>query len=158
MVRNQDPANIIPAVGEGKRGAAGRLGYLLRQASHAWHQRMDHAFAGLGVTPPQFLVLTMIANYPGLSGADLARLTFLTPQTVSLIVANLARDGAIVRQPHQVHGRIKQLGLTPAGRKLLARSREGAHEIEQTLLAGLSTADKQTIRGWLVRVALSGSG
>jgi len=145
----------VPKVGEGKRGAAGRLGYLLRQASHAWRQRMDRAFVGLGVTPPQFLVLTMIANYPGLSGADLARLTFLTPQTVSVIVANLVRGGAIVRRRHNIHGRIQHLDLTPSGRALLARSRARAHAIERTLLAGLSVGEERTIRAWLVRVALA---
>jgi len=147
----------VPAAGEGKRGEAGRLGYLLRQASHAVRQRMERSLGEIGVTPPQFLVLTMIASYPGASGADMARLTFLTPQTVSLIVANLERAGAIARRPHQVHGRIQHLDLTEAGSALLAQARERAHAIEATLLAGMDAAEERIIRAWLVRVALVGT-
>ena len=59
---------------------------------------MERALAELGVTPPQFVVLTMLRAYPGLSGADLARVALLTPQTVGVIIRNLERDGAI-RKP-----------------------------------------------------------
>lgn len=150
-------AKAVPEIGEGKRGESGRLGYLLRQAHHVVRQRMERSLTEIGVTPPQFLVMTMIANYPGASGADLARLTFLTPQTVSLIVGNLERAGAITRRPHAVHGRIQMLELTEEGRALLARARDRAHAIEATLLAGTSGEEERVVRAWLVRVALAGS-
>jgi len=71
------------------------------------------------VTSPQIAMLTMLNAYPGLSGADVARLTFLTPQTVGVIIRNLARDGAIAMTPHPVHGRIQQWTLTQRGTTLL---------------------------------------
>ena len=77
-----------PPVGEGKRGVEGYLGYLLRQAANTHQTRADRALSDLAITSPQFAVLTMLAAYPGQSGADIARLTLLTPQTVSVIVAN----------------------------------------------------------------------
>ena len=88
---NDTPRNSpsIPEPGQGKRGEEGYLGYLLRQASAAQRLRMERAMADVDVTLPQFLVLTMLRAYPGISNADLARLTMLTPQTVSVIVANL---------------------------------------------------------------------
>ena len=148
-------AMAVPEIGEGKRGEAGRLGYLLRQANHVVRQRMERSLAEIGVTPPQFLVMTMVANYPGASGADLARLTFLTPQTVSLIVSNLERGGAVARRPHAVHGRIQMLELTEEGQTLLARARELAHAIEAALLAGTDAEEERVVRAWLVRVALA---
>lgn len=147
----------VPEPGEGKRGEAGYLGYLLRQAAGAHRVRMERALAGLGVTPPQFLVLTMLAAYPGHSNADLARLALLTPQTVSVIVANLARGGAITRRPHAVHGRIQHLELTDSGRALLAACRTRAHALERELAAGLGAAEEKTVRRWLVAVA-TGAG
>ena len=83
------------APGEGKRGPEGHLGYLVRQASVAVRAAMEKVLADIEITPPQFAVLTMIVSYPGVSGADLARLTFLTPQTINVIVRNLERTGAI---------------------------------------------------------------
>ena len=87
MRRKTTPAiaPAIPRPGEAKRGPEGHLGYLLRQASAAFRGATDRALAQLGVTTPQFGVLTMIVAYPGLSGADLARLSFLTPQTINVM-------------------------------------------------------------------------
>ena len=39
----------------------------------------NRALDDLGVTGPQFVVLTLVGAYPGLSNADLARLSHLTP-------------------------------------------------------------------------------
>ena len=143
----------IPNVGEGKRGEAGHLGYLLRQASLAWRARMEHALVEFAVTPPQFAALTMIGAYPGLSSADLARLSLLTPATIAGIVANLKRAGAIVARPHPVHGRILQLALTAKGKALLARCKRRVYALEAELAADMSEADERAVRRWLARVA-----
>jgi DNA-binding MarR family transcriptional regulator len=144
----------IPAIGEGKRGEQGHIGYLLRQAAAAHRIRMEQALRDTGVTVPQFLVLTMIAAYPGVSGADLARLSLLTPQTMSVIVANLERDGMVLRQPHAEHGRIQLIGITEAGKKFLTGCKAAVAEAEAGLLDGLSAAEERAVRKWLVLVAL----
>ena len=149
------PSNSLPRAGEGKRGEEGYLGYLLRQAGAAHRLRMERALAEIGATPPQFLVLTMLAAYRGASNADVARLAMLTPQTVSVIVANLLRAGALARRPHEIHGRIHHLDLTEAGLKLLKACRERAHAIERELTQGLSPREEKAVRRWLVSVAMS---
>lgn len=143
----------IPAPGEGKRGEAGHIGYLLRQAGAAQRLRMERALADLGITPPQFVVLTMLAAYPGISGADLARLAVLTPQTVSVIVANLERSGAIERRPHPVHGRIQQIEVTGAGETLLKQCRARVKKLEAQMTEGFTPDEEQVIRRWLARLA-----
>ena len=152
-MRKPNSTSRLPEPGEGKRGEAGYLGYLLRQAAGAYRLRMERALADLEVTPPQFLVLTMLAAYPGHSNADLARIALLTPQTVSVIVANLERMGAVARRPHAIHGRIQHLELSESGRALLAKCRARAHAVERDLIAGLSSSEEQAMRRWLVRVA-----
>lgn len=146
--------SAVPGPGEGKRGESGHLGYLLRQAGAANRLRMERALADLNVTPPQFVVLTMLGAYPGLSGADLARLALLTPQTVSVIVGNLEKAGHIERAPHPVHGRIQTIALTKQGKALLGQCRERVMVNEARLAAGLSAQEEQLIRRWLVAVAV----
>ncbi len=143
----------IPRPGEGKRGPEGHLGYLLRQASVSFRGATDRALADLAVTSPQFGVLTMIAAYPGASGADLARLTFLTPQTINVIVRNLEKAGAIAKTAHAEHGRILQLGLTPKGRDLLRRCRARIMQIEGQIGALLGREEAKAVRLWLSAVA-----
>jgi DNA-binding MarR family transcriptional regulator len=145
--------NMIPEPGEGKRGKNGHLGYLLRQAAAGFRQRLDEALSDLNMTPPQFAVLTMISAYPGHSGADLARVALLTPQTLSLIIANLERAGAITRRPHPVHGRIQQLDLSKHGRALLGKARVRVQKLEADILRDLSPREEETIRSWLVGLA-----
>ncbi|WP_312015674.1 MarR family transcriptional regulator [Bradyrhizobium liaoningense] len=109
--------------------------------------------AEVEVTPPQFSVMTMLAAYPGHSNADLARLALLTPQTVTVIVANLERTGAVSRHAHAVHGRIQHLELTESGHALLRKCRALVHDLEDSLTRGLAENETQTIRRWLARVA-----
>lgn len=142
-----------PLPGEGKRGEEGYFGYLLRQAAGASRLTLERALADLGATPPQFVVLTMLKAYPGLSGADLARVALLTPQTVGVIIRNLERDGAIRMTPHPVHGRVLQWTLTRRGLTLLEKCRRHALALERRLAAGLNPKAQATVRRWLARIA-----
>ncbi len=142
-----------PPPGQGKRGEQGYLAYLLRQAQAAARLAMERTLADLGVTPPQFVVLTMLRAYPGLSGADLARVALLTPQTVGVIIRNLERDGAIGKAPHPIHGRVLQWRLTRRGETRLDKCRRRAQNIERRLMAGLPKQAQATIRRWLARIA-----
>lgn len=153
--KNENSARPVPATGEGMRGEKGHLPYLLTQANAAVRLALERAFADLDVTVPQFSVLTMIDAYPGVSGAELARLTLLTPQTINLIVKNLARDGLITKTPDDVHGRVIRIETTARGRQLRLKCRARADEIEKLLVDGLSNTEQRTIRRWLVRVTQS---
>jgi len=143
-----------PPPGRGKRGEKGHLGYLLRQAQAATRLTLERALADFGVTPPQFAVLTMLRAYPGLSGADLARVALLTPQTVGVIIRNLERDGAIRKTPHPVHGRVLQWTLTRRGSRLLEKCRRHVVALERRLAAGLTARAQLTIRRWLSKIAI----
>jgi DNA-binding MarR family transcriptional regulator len=142
-----------PPAGQGKRGEQGYLTYLLRQAQAATRLTLERALADLGVTPPQFAVLTMLRAYPGLSGADLARVALLTPQTVGVIIRNLERSGAIRKTPHPVHGRVLQWTLTRRGGTLLEQCRRPVRALERRLMAGLGAKAQATVRRWLSKIA-----
>jgi DNA-binding MarR family transcriptional regulator len=142
-----------PPPGQGKRGEQGHLAYLLRQAQAAARLTLERRLADLGITPPQFAVLTMLRAYPGLSGADLARVALLTPQTVGVIIRNLERDGAIRKTPHPVHGRVLQWTLTRRGGTLLEQCRRPVQALERRLVAGLGAKAQVTVRRWLSKIA-----
>jgi len=149
----QAPA-AIPPPGQGKRGPEGYFAYLLRQAAAAARLSVERALADIGTTQPQFMVLTMLDAYPGASGAEIARLVQLTPQTVNLIIRTLERSGAVAKAAHPAHGRVLQLTLTEPGRALLAASKARAGAVNPLLAEGLSPEQEAVIRAWLVRVAV----
>lgn len=148
------PTPSFPRAGEGKRGQTGHLAYLLRQATGVVRLRMERSLADLEVTTAQFVVLTMVDAYPNASGADVARLALLTPQTVHGITSNLLRAGLIDRAPSTVHGRVQTLALTTSGQKLLTESKARVACLEQSLAADLTSQEEETIRKWLVRLIL----
>ena len=143
----------VPNPGEGRRGASGHLGYLLRQAQSAFRQAGDEALAELALTLPQFSLLTLIGAYEPVSGAALARLSVATPQTVDAVLKNLARAGLVARSPDPEHGRILRAALTPAGRRKLAAAKRRIEALERRLAAPLAKAEEQTVRAWLAAVA-----
>ena len=134
------------------------LGYLLRQASAAHRLKMERALADLNITPSQLLILTMLSKQPGSSNADLSRMASLTTPTVTVIVKNLKRQGALSSRPHAVHGRVQHLDLTELGIKLLADCRERATKVEAELQASMSASDIQQISTWLRQVAMGDAG
>jgi DNA-binding MarR family transcriptional regulator len=134
-----------------------RLGYLLRQAAGAHRLAMERALSDLDVTPPQFLVLRLLAETPGSSSADIARAASLTTATMSVIVTNLKRREAVASTAHAVHGRIQQLSLTETGRGLLRACGARVAGVEAELQAGLSADEAERIAAWLRRATSGGS-
>lgn len=57
---------------------------------------MDEALRSLGLTAPQYAVLSAVELEAGISNARLARAAFVTPQTVQGILANLERQGLLI--------------------------------------------------------------
>src|ERR1700722_9693573 len=82
-----------------------RIGYLLKRVQHSLRSRMDKVLESKGLTTPQYAVLSFLENEPGASSAELARRSFVTPQTMIRIVENLETLGLIRREPHPTHGR-----------------------------------------------------
>lgn len=143
----------IPEVGEGKRGSSGYLLYLLRQASTVVQQATDRQLAPHGLTLAQYSALTMIAAYDGLSSADLAKLSMLTPQSAHETVQRLLNADLVRRRPKPGHRRVLLLEITDEGRRLLALARRSCDEIEAALEKQARRCDEQAVRRWLVDIA-----
>ena len=144
---------MVTAIGEGFRGSDGRVGYLLRQANQAFRAAAQADLAPLGLTFPQYSVLSVAAAEPGLSGAELARDSMLTPQTANEIISLLAAAGLLERRPDAGDRRLRRMAVTAAGRDLLSRARPAVHAVEQRMTSSLSAADQAALRGWLTDCA-----
>lgn len=121
------------------------VGYALKRAQHALRLRVDEVLRDAGLTTPQYAVLSVLEEAPGLSGAALARRSFVTPQTMNVILTRLEGAGLICRSPHPEHGRVLRAYLTDEGRRLISGAHEMVEAIEERMLAGMSQKD----RAWL---------
>jgi DNA-binding MarR family transcriptional regulator len=138
-------------------GENGEIAALLRQAAGAHRLAEERLIGDLGITPPQLAAMTLIGADPGLLAADLARRARLTPQTVSLIIANLRR-ASLVREEEgaaPAASRARPLALTPKGESVLRMGRERVEAAGAKLIEGMKPKRERALRRWLAGVANS---
>jgi len=140
-------------IGDGFRGPDGRVGYLLRQANQAFRAAAQSGLGPLGLTLPQYSVLSVADAEPGLSGAELARDSMLTPQTTNEIISLLVPAGLLERRPDGDDRRLRRMFVTEAGRDLLSRARPAVHAVERRMTTSLGERDLAVLRGWLTDCA-----
>jgi DNA-binding MarR family transcriptional regulator len=128
-----------------------RIGYQMKRAQHALRVEMDRAVREVGMTTAQYAALSTLEAAPGLSGAELARRSFVTPQTMNAILANLEAAGLVVRRPNPEHGRVLQAYLTEMGEESVAKAHGLVEAVERRMLDRLSHEDRrwllETLRG-----------
>lgn len=129
------------------------VGYLLKNAQQSLRAAMDAALRDLGITTPQYAVLSFLEEASGLSSAQLARRAFVTPQTMNRIVANLEAAGLIVRGAHPDLGRVLEATLTERGRGLLVECHRRVHEVEARMVTDLTEAEHRQLAQLLERCA-----
>lgn len=134
--------------------AVGDVGYPLKRAQHALRLAMDAALAALDLTTAPYAVLAALERAegegdPASSGAELARRCFVTPQTMTGLVAGLEARGLVRRRPHPTHGRVVEVAMTAAGRAALRRAHRAAATVETRMLAGRTAAERRQLAAWL---------
>ncbi|PWK89821.1 DNA-binding MarR family transcriptional regulator [Fulvimonas soli] len=129
------------------------IGYALKLAQQALRTRLDSGLREIGLTTPQYAVLTYLREEAGASNAALARRAFVTPQTMQAILVALERAGFISRTPHPEHGRVQRTELTTKGRDVLESASGIVASAEARLRAASAPLDPQTVAAVLARFA-----
>ena len=142
-------------LGDGFRGPDGRVGYLLRQAQHTLRAAMYQPLAEIGITAAQYSVLSVADAEPGLSGAELARDTMLTPQSVNAIVVHLERAGLLERCADARDQRLRRIYVSQSGREVLAAARPAVWAVEERMVASMTAVEQATFRRQLTECALA---
>lgn len=122
-----------------------RVGYELKRAQQTLRGTMDDALGGLGLTAPQYAALAALEHRPGESSAQLARRSFVTPQTMQAIVVGLERRGLLARAASPGNGRALAAELTDEGRRLLGGAHGAVRAIEDQMTAGLSEGERHLL-------------
>jgi DNA-binding MarR family transcriptional regulator len=114
-------------------------GHLIRRAQQI-AVSVFHDKLGYDVTPTQYAVLRTLQGHPGIDQLTLAQKVALDSSTTADIAARLETKGWITREV-AARGQ-RRLRVTPAGEVMLAGLVRGMHEMQQTLLGGLSVQER----------------
>jgi DNA-binding MarR family transcriptional regulator len=131
------------------------LGLLLKHVQQALRSEVERALAGSGLTLPQAAVLSTLRSRPGQSSAELARASFMRPQSMAEVLEGMVAAGLLTRRPHPAGGRALPLELTPKGTQALAAADAAMGGVEARMLGGLSPTDQDALRDLLDRCLAS---
>jgi DNA-binding MarR family transcriptional regulator len=115
----------------------------LLDLQHVVRAELRAALVNLDLTPVQNTVLHLVEGTPGISSAELARRTHVTPQTMHRLVTDLERRELLVLRPRPGHGRIRDAELTDAGRTLLAQADSLADALDDRMTADLDDQQRR---------------
>lgn len=113
------------------------VGYRLKRAAAALRGAMDRALREHGLTVPQYACLELLDQQPGLSNAELARGTFVTRQSMNVVLRGLQETGLISRPSTTDHGRALPAHLTADGRGRLDAARGAVYDIERQMIGAV---------------------
>lgn len=120
-----------------------RPGFLLRRAHQLSVGLFEDGCRELGLTPPQYGVLTIVAHAGGCDQATVARALGFDRVTTLRIVRGLQTRGLVAREPSSVDGRRLQLTLTAEGVATLTRARALAANVTERLMAPLTGGERE---------------
>jgi DNA-binding MarR family transcriptional regulator len=114
----------------------------LNRAYSAIEAAFEAALAPLGLSPEQWDILRRLREYPGASGADIARREKVTPQAVATMLQRLEKLDLITRRSSQ-RGRVIEAYLTVQGESLLEKGDAIAEQIETQVFSTFSQDEQE---------------
>jgi DNA-binding MarR family transcriptional regulator len=127
-----------------------RLSYLIGRLDRVLRRRLTAAVEPAGLTLPAYVALSVLRAQDGLSNAQLARRSLVTPQSMSEALMQLVERGYVRRRADPDHGRIIRTELTEAGSRALERCDRAVDEVEQDMLENLDADDVANLRNALI--------
>jgi MarR family transcriptional regulator for hemolysin len=121
---------------------AGQLFFRLWRASHT---RSASVLESVSLTPATFALLNVIGAREGAIQQELGAAMGIDRSTMVLLIDQLERAGLAKRRPRPTDRRAREVAITPKGRRLLERARQMLAQVEEEVLAGLTSADRHEL-------------
>ena len=128
-----------------------RLSYVIGRVERVLRRRITAAVEPSGLTLPAYTALSVLRVQDGLSNAQLARHSFVTPQSMSEVLTLLVERGYVRRRAEPGHGRVIRMELTKAGSRALERCDLAVDDVEREMLGGLDADEASALRDVLIR-------
>ncbi|WP_103350392.1 MarR family winged helix-turn-helix transcriptional regulator [Amycolatopsis sp. CA-128772] len=122
-----------------------RPGYLIKRAQQALNQTCTDRLRPLGLSMSQYAVLRALDDHPGASSAELARITFVTRQSLRDVLSGLRTAGLVTVAEQAPTGRARPVTLTPSGHAQLKAAEDLVARVEEDMLDTLSADQRRRL-------------
>lgn len=119
-----------------------RVGTVLAQVARLMRRAFDERAREIGVTRPQWQVMSVLMRHEGIKQGGLADILEVEPITAGRMIDRMQDAGLVERRADPADRRAWRLFLTPRGRDLVDRLQPLANETSTEALAGIGDADK----------------
>jgi DNA-binding MarR family transcriptional regulator len=143
----------MPACHPSDNSSSYPIASLVKRLLQLFRDGLDEKLRPWGVTAAQLHVLAKLEYEPGISGARLARACMVTPQTTQVLLRGIEENGWIRRAKHPENERILLATLTPAGKRILAKSRTAVGLVYEQMLDGLAAKEVHALESLLTHCA-----
>lgn len=126
-----------------------RLSVLTNQVSSAIARHYSERF---GLTIPEWRIMAVLGETPGLSAREVAARTAMDKVQVSRAAASLIEARRVERTPDDDDGRVGHLELTRAGRAVYDQIAPLALQLEEQFLSTLSQTERKLFDRLLVKL------
>ena len=129
------------------------VAFMLSSLGYAVSRRFHQILGPLELEPGEFALLRAVAASEGEPQNALAERLHISPSWMVAIVDDLENRGLLERKPHARDRRVRNLHLTPAGRKLLRQAERKAQQFDLQVTEALSETELRQLLDLLQRVA-----
>lgn len=123
----------------------GRPGYLVKRVQQLFRQECDTQLRILDLSMAQYAVLRTLAEHPDVSAAELARLCFVTRQSLRDVLRGLREVELVSVSEHADTGRRRPVSLTAGGQQRLAGADTIVAAVEEQMLHGLAETERDQL-------------
>lgn len=122
-----------------------QLGVLIKAAQSVLHQRMDETLRPLGLSVSQYACLEALHDSPGITSSELGRRTFVSRQSMNVLLQGLVDKGLVERSTEPGPRRELAATLTPGTSELLRSARDRVSVVTQRMTAGLDEKQRDQL-------------
>lgn len=128
------------------------FGFLIHDLSRMQRENFRATAPELGLTLAQGRVLMHLSRNEGISQVALSVILDIQPITLLRQIDRLEKAGLLERRAHPSDRRAQQLFLTPRSQPLLQRITAIAADAQDTVMAGLTKAERTQLIAALTRI------
>jgi DNA-binding MarR family transcriptional regulator len=129
------------------------IGYLVKRVQQGLRRECDAALKPTGLSMAQYSTLRALHEHPEASAAELARLCFVTRQSLQDVLAGLRAAGLVENADADPRGRAQSLALTRLGSRRLGAAHAAVFAVEDVMLKGVAARERRTVAEVLLRSA-----
>lgn len=129
------------------------LPYRLSLLSNSISSRIARDYeAKFGISMPEWRIMMILAEYPGISGDEVCRRTRIEKSVVSRATARLLKRRLVTRSMNSQDRRRQVLALSETGKSVYDEVMPHARDFERRLLKNLSASDAKAFDQLLSRL------